>query len=103
MKTFSDDDDDEEAELRTLEEEGLNIDKDVLEFNIKGSIDGDGGGNADDDELDINADAFNEDEIAAIIEDVQRMHTLSLSDQRFAQFAVTKVCTSSIVVIAMMH
>lgn len=83
-------DDNEEAELCTLEEEGLDIDEDVLKFDIKGNIDSDRGPD-DDDELDADAEAFNEDEIMAIIEEVQRMHTLSSNDQRFGRFAVTKV------------
>ncbi|GJE97034.1 hypothetical protein PsYK624_132440, partial [Phanerochaete sordida] len=45
----------------------------------------------EDDELDTDAEAFDEEEIAAVIAAVQAEHELSLADQRFARFTVTKI------------
>lgn len=66
-KQLEEDNDDNEAELCALEEEGLDIDEDIIDFDAVDADDND----EDDKELDANAEASDEVEIASIIKEVQ--------------------------------
>ncbi|GJF00030.1 hypothetical protein PsYK624_163070 [Phanerochaete sordida] len=77
----------EDEALRALEEEGLEIDEDGIDFTHETTE----GEEEEEEELDADADAYDAEEIDALVAEIETEYALSVAEQRFARYTVTKL------------